>query len=150
MLPRSPLATTDQLSNDAEHFVNALACDVVPKAVTIEGIQETSRKDDLLRQVREQIEIEKRLKEPGYKPCHVTRRELWISNDNILKGSTLVIPTSLREKILSTAHKHHLGIVKTKGLLKEKVWWPGIDKDVEQMMSCLPSDRIRDSSLRTT
>ena len=40
----------------------------------------------------------------------------------------------LRERILSTAHQHHLGIVKAKGLFREKVWWPGIDKNVEQMI----------------
>ena len=134
VLSRSPLPATDQLSNDAEHFVNSLIYDAIPKAVTIEEIQEASRNDELLSKIKEQIETEKWLKEPAYKPYYISRRELWISGDIILKGSKLVIPMNLRERILSTAHQHHLGIVKTKGLLREKVWWPGIDKDVEQMI----------------
>ena len=134
VLSRSPLPATDQLSNDTEHFVNSLVYDAIPKAVTIEEIQATSRNDELLRQVKKQIETEKWLKDPTFKPYYHTRRDLWISDDIILKGSKLVIPMALRERVLSTAHQHHLGIVKTKGLLREKVWWPGIDKDVEQMI----------------
>ena len=51
----------------------------------------------------------------------------------------------LRERILSTAHQHHLGIVKTKGLLREKVWWPGIDKDVEQMIKLCHARQVTGS-----
>ena len=86
VLSRSPLPATDQLSNDAEHFVNSLIYDAIPKAVTIEEIQEASRNDELLNKTKEQIETEKWLKEPAYKQYYILRRELWISGDIILKG----------------------------------------------------------------
>ena len=58
-LSRSPSPATEQLRNDAEHFVNSLISDAIPKAVTIEEIQETSRNDELLRKINEHIETEK-------------------------------------------------------------------------------------------
>ena len=134
VLSRSPLPATDQLSNDTEHSVNSLVYDAIPKAVTIEEIQETPRNDELLRQVKKHIETVTWLKDPTFKPYYHTRRDLWISDDIILKGSKPVVPIALGERVLSTAHQHHVGIVKTKGLVRDKVWWPGIDKDVEQMI----------------
>ena len=57
----------------------------------------------------------------------------------ILKGNRLVIPTNLVQKAVDLAHASHQGIVKTKKLIREKVWFPGIDKTVEdKVKSCLP------------
>jgi hypothetical protein len=50
----------------------------------------------------------------------------------LLKDTRIVIPHSLTEKIIDIAHPGHQGIVKTKALLREKVWFPGIDKAVER------------------
>ena len=57
----------------------------------------------------------------------------------LLRGNRLVIPSALQEKIITLAHEGHQGIVRTKQLLREKVWFPNIDKMTEQMyMSCIP------------
>lgn len=42
----------------------------------------------------------------------------------LLRGSRLVIPSSLQRKIVNIAHEGHQGIVKTKQLLREKIWFP--------------------------
>ena len=52
----------------------------------------------------------------------------------LLKGSQIVVPMQLREKAVSIAHERHQGIVKTKQLLREKVWFPGIDKYVKRVV----------------
>lgn len=48
----------------------------------------------------------------------------------LLRGSRLVIPSSLQRKIVDIAHEGHQGIVKTKQSLREKIWFPGIDSMV--------------------
>jgi hypothetical protein len=35
---------------------------------------------------------------------------------------------------LKLGHESHQGVAETKQLLREKVWWPGIDNDVETMI----------------
>lgn len=49
-----------------------------------------------------------------------------------LRGTRIVIPKSLRTRILKLGHKGHPGIDVLKKNLRSKVWWPGIDKDVER------------------
>ncbi|XP_064609484.1 uncharacterized protein K02A2.6-like [Liolophura sinensis] len=48
----------------------------------------------------------------------------------VLRGTRLVIPAQLRHRVLQLAHEGHQGIVKIKLRLREKVLWPGIDKDI--------------------
>ena len=43
----------------------------------------------------------------------------------------MVIPQALQDRVLSICHEGHLGIVKSKQLLRSKVWFPGIDKKME-------------------
>ena len=68
--------------------------------------------------------------------------ELTVSDnsDIVLKNSRIVIPTVLREKAISLAHEGHQGLVKTKRLLREKVWFPGIDlhakRTIETCLAC--------------
>lgn len=52
--------------------------------------------------------------------------------DVLLRGTRLVIPLSLQRHVVDLAHAGHLGIVKTKTLLREKVWFPFIDSVVEE------------------
>ena len=42
-------------------------------------------------------------------------------------------PKELRKRVLELAHEGHQGIVKTKSMLRIKVWWPGMDKEAERL-----------------
>ena len=56
----------------------------------------------------------------------------------LLRGTRLVIPLSL-QKHVDLAQAGHLGIVKTKTLQREKVWFPFIDSLVEEKCkNCIP------------
>ncbi len=60
-------------------------------------------------------------------------------NDNIiLRGHRIIIPSELCDKAVDLAHTSHQGIVKTKMLIREKVWFPGIDSLVElKVKNCI-------------
>ena len=51
--------------------------------------------------------------------------ELTNSSDSkiILRGSRIVIPTALGERTIDIVHEGHQGLVKTKKLVREKVWF---------------------------
>ena len=53
------------------------------------------------------------------------------SGNHILRGTRTVVPKSLQDHVVNLAHEGHQGLVKTKSLLREKVWFPHIDKLVQ-------------------
>ena len=68
--------------------------------------------------------------------------ELTVSDESdiVLRNGRIVVPTVLREKAVLLAHEGHQGLVKTKQLLREKVWFPGIDqlakRTIETCLAC--------------
>jgi hypothetical protein len=71
--------------------------------------------------------------------------ELTVTTEGlILRDTRLVFPTSLQTEIIQIAHEGHLGITKTKQLLRSKVWFPNIDTQVEalikQCIACQATD----------
>ena len=78
--------------------------------------------------------------------------------DLIIRENRLVIPTKLRQQVISLAHEGHQGLIKTKKLLREKVWFPKIDtlteKAVKECLACQsvgqPSHNKRGTSFTLT
>ena len=67
--------------------------------------------------------------------------ELTVSNDKnlMLRGTCIVIPKRLRADAIRLAHVGHQAIVKTKSLMREKVWFPLIDSLVKsEIEGCIP------------
>ena len=64
------------------------------------------------------------------------QHELTVNHETniILRDSRIVVPAALRDKAVSIAHEGHQGLVKTKQLLREKIWFPGIDDTVQRMI----------------
>ena len=61
----------------------------------------------------------------------------------VLRGTRIVIPQSLQQRAINLAHESHLGLTKTKALLREKIWFPNIDKLVENTIGkCLPCQAV--------
>jgi transposase InsO family protein len=69
--------------------------------------------------------------EPDVRCYKAISDELSVQDGLVIRGSRLVVPISLRAKAVNAAHGVHLGIVRTKSLLREHYWWPGLDKMVE-------------------
>ena len=51
-----------------------------------------------------------------------------------MKGTRLVIPTIMHLDILDKLHEGHLGITKCHERAKRSVWWPGLSKQLEDMI----------------
>lgn len=68
---------------------------------------------------------------------HNRRELLSISNKIVLFGDRIVIPLAFRSQIVHQLHKSHPGIVRMKNLARSYVYWPNIDKQIENFVrSC--------------
>ena len=60
------------------------------------------------------------------------RKDLSMENRLITKGARLLIPSTLRRKVLEQIHDGHLGIEKCMLKARDSVFWPGISNDIQE------------------
>ena len=61
--------------------------------------------------------------------------ELTTVDGLVLRGTKLVVPATLRDKVVTHAHEGHRGIVWTKQLLRSTLWFPSMDRMIEKEIS---------------
>ena len=62
-----------------------------------------------------------------------TRGELTVVQNILLKGTRIVIPSSMRLEILDKIHVGHQGIAKCRERAKSSVWWPGLSREIQDL-----------------
>ena len=62
------------------------------------------------------------------------REELTFSDGLLFKNSKLVVPTKMREEMLEKIHEAHMGIVKCKERARDILFWPGMAKQIEEVV----------------
>ncbi|KAK7105707.1 hypothetical protein V1264_012941 [Littorina saxatilis] len=116
--------------NVAEEYIRFIAKEAVPAALSPQEVEKASADDIELEAVRSCIESD------NWETCPLAYRaiksELTCLGKLVIRGTRLVIPLSLRQRVVDLAHEGHQGIVKTKQRLRSKVWWPGVDSDTER------------------
>ena len=109
-------------------------------AVTVPQIREATAGDETLQKVISLISSQRWFEgDESTNPYKKVRNELSLVDGLVMRGDLIVIPTRLRHAVVKSAHSSHQGIVKTKNLLRESVWFPSMSAMVEaEVKSCLP------------
>ncbi|XP_059061184.1 uncharacterized protein K02A2.6-like [Achroia grisella] len=68
-------------------------------------------------------------------PFSRCQHELHVDNGCLMRGHRVVVPEMYRPAVIQELHAAHLGIIKMKSLARERCWYPGIDRDIEQVVS---------------
>ena len=78
---------------------------------------------------------------PAVRPYWGIRDRLAVDDGLVVYGVRLIIPVSLRRQILTSLHDCHQGIEKTKRRARQRVFWPGIDRDIGNTVASCPTCR---------
>lgn len=73
--------------------------------------------------------------DPVVKPYFDFQEELNVIDGILYKGQRVVIPISMRPEALKILHAAHQGMVKSKQLARDLLYWPGVNKQIEDMVS---------------
>ena len=65
-----------------------------------------------------------------------------VEGDCILWGMRVVVPSKLRNQLLSELHRGHPGIVRMKALTRSYVWWPDLDHQIEESAKSCSSCQV--------
>ena len=96
----------------------------------------------------ELLTLREAIKNNSYRQLHMDKykkfgTKLTINDGIILRKYHLLIPLTLRSKIVTLAQQGHWGIVTAKHLLGFKCFWLGMDSDIEKAISnCLPCQAV--------
>ena len=140
-LSRHPLKEriSGKYQDDSVAYINSIVDYCVPLSISRNTVLEETLKDSSLMKLSRMIKRSKFIKGHGANEFCQVFKELSVSEEGfVLKGHKLVIPKDLIKRVLDLAHEGHLGMVKTKQLIRSKVWFPKIDSLVEEKIrKCL-------------
>ena len=111
--------------------------------MTLEVIARETKSDSTLQRLHAAIRLNM-WDADCLKPYRCIKDELTIGAQGVLlRGTRIIIPTSLHQSAINIAHENHQGLSKTKALLREKVWFPGIDELAQKtLQSCIACQAV--------
>ncbi|XP_062559853.1 uncharacterized protein K02A2.6-like [Armigeres subalbatus] len=120
---------------DAENKFMVLAI-LESAAIDIEELEESTETDPILAAVKKCLYLGL-WDTPEVKPYAPFKSELGLVGNVIVRGDKLVVPLKLRSRMLDLAHEGHPGESVMKRRLRDRVWWPGMDREVtSRVVNC--------------
>ncbi|XP_041786794.1 uncharacterized protein K02A2.6-like [Anopheles merus] len=122
-----PNSDKDKSFDEAsEHYVYTIESE--SEAITLNEIKAETDKDETMREVIKAIENQSW--KPKLAHYQAFSKELGIVQGIVVRDDRLVLPEKLRQKALKIAHIGHPGEETMKRKLRERMWWPYMDREI--------------------
>lgn len=113
------------------------------EAVDIGELEKASCEDSELQELREYLDRGVwNYTSSTIKPYHAFRNEFGKVGDLIVRGSRLIVPASMRQRMLQLAHEGHPGRTKMQQRLRLSYWWPGMDESIGRVVDSCEGCRL--------
>ncbi|KAK9739757.1 Integrase zinc binding domain [Popillia japonica] len=147
-LSRHPLEETEK--DKTRSYLNFLISNNLPKKITEDEVRKETHTDPDLQTLTRAIRGNEELwKTNALKPFAHLKLELTVLKGIVLRGTRIIIPKSLQLRTIELAHRGHQGIVRTKQMIRSKVWFPNIDKITEKLIkSCVTCQAVDNAKHR--
>lgn len=137
--------STSEDGGEGESLVHWTGGTVIPW----EELGLETQRDPLLKDVASRVKFNRWSNcSPAEKPFKSIRSALAVDQDVLCYGDRVVIPSSLRQRVLKLVHDDtHLGTGSTRSRLQNSAWWPGYCNDVEAFVrGCTTCAKLRPSN----
>lgn len=133
-LSRAPVKNSASTTeDDVQAHVNMVSATLPVSDTKTKQIVEQTARDPELQRVMENMQ--KGWAAGSCPQFYHIRGELSVVDGLLLKQNRIVIPNELRQDILQKIHEGHLGVEKCKRRARETVFWPGLNKDIDKLIS---------------
>ena len=126
-----------QFNEETEAYVCSILNSLPVSDVILQKIIEAQDTVEVCRTIKEycfESWPEKHLIPSAIRPYWMERANLTVVQNVLLKGSRIVIPSAMRLDVLDRLHEAHMGINKCRERAKQAVWWPGLSKQIQDMV----------------
>ena len=152
-LSRIPMCATENEIDVQDEIICHLALGYECQYITLDKLKEEVLNDKAFNILTEYIQN----KWPEYnnvedcvKPFYRFKDELCVCDQIIMRNDKVLIPQVLKKLLLELAHENHQGMTRTKQLLRMIYWWPGMDKQVEDLIKACLVCQFNDKSVKQT
>lgn len=160
-LSRAPVSTSSEadqsLQSETTAYANLVVESIPATEKRLQEIRELQEKDTVCQKLAEFCRSgwpEKRMLSDDLKPYFCVSVQLSIANCLLLRGKRIIVPPPLRKILLEKLHSGHQGITKCRERARQSIWWPGLSKQLEELVlncpECLRAQRQRPQPLTPT
>ena len=125
--------------NELNTYIHSVITNLPISERRMEQFQSETSKDDNLQELSKQIAkgwpTNRNSVHPSVSPFFTYKEELSLNHGLLLKGNRIIVPTNLRKDMLNTLHIGHPGIEKMKSRARQTLFWPNIDKQLEDVVA---------------
>ncbi|XP_055625394.1 uncharacterized protein K02A2.6-like isoform X1 [Toxorhynchites rutilus septentrionalis] len=130
VLSRLVVEVEKPFEEHTDHFLFTVG--EAPLAITLEEIKQATIIDETL------ASVVKALGTHDWSPelfrYQAFEKELAVIEGIVVRDDRIVLPTKLRQRALRIAHRGHPGVVAMRRNIREKMWWPCMDRDVANVV----------------
>lgn len=152
-LSRLPMEKQEEFAPTAEDNYSLFNMKIEDLELTKRNLKRATWEDKELVQVVRYLRFgwpDKKNINPNLHTYYEKRDELSIIDDILIWRDRVIIPETLRKAVMEYLHRSHPGIVQSQSLAKTYVYWPRINRDLEEMIKqCNSCQRFKNKEPET-
>lgn len=138
-LPLSEMDIDKELSDDVDVMIHTILHDFPASNKRLEQFRHETEQDVDLSKLKEYLangfSTSKSFLSPELKQLQKISQDISILDGLYFVHNKIIVPKSMRQEMLSIVHEGHLGIEKCKMLARQSMYWPGMNRDVENVVA---------------
>ena len=135
MLSRLPIKDGPVVPTPIEYIK---LIDTVDSVVSFKNLQKESINDPEINSLMKKLRFGWKTGSGDCREFAPYKHDLSLYNGVVLYNNRVLVPANLRKNTLKVLHMGHNGIVAMKVEARTRVWWPGINQDIEEVTKGCP------------